>query len=106
MKIKHKIENIIADQKRKFLALKEKAQLKNPTIRSGIPSGEKVKKDSTGKISRIGGSILFRGELFGRESLYIYGTVEGKINLKDHNIAYIPHLGKSDFLNYGYMEHH
>ncbi len=37
-------------------------------------------------ICKIGKSILIRGELTGNEDLTIEGNVEGKIELKDHNL--------------------
>ncbi len=35
----------------------------------------------------IGGSIAIKGELTGEEDLLIHGRVEGKINLKQHNVT-------------------
>ena len=39
------------------------------------------------KIVNIGQSIHIKGELTGNEDLTIEGKVEGKINLKDHNLT-------------------
>ena len=38
-------------------------------------------------VGKIGKSILIRGELSGNEDLTIEGNVEGKIELKDHNLV-------------------
>ena len=37
-------------------------------------------------VGKIGKSIFIRGELSGNEDLTIEGTVEGKIELKEHNL--------------------
>jgi cytoskeletal protein CcmA (bactofilin family) len=39
------------------------------------------------KVVNIGQSIHIKGELTGNEDLTIEGKVEGKINLKDHNLT-------------------
>ena len=90
MKIKQKIEKIFSNQKSKLLFLKEKLQLKSPLFRSRIPSKKKVKKVSKEKISLIGPFILIKGKLSGYEDLSIYGTVEGKIVLKNHTLIIEP----------------
>ena len=41
----------------------------------------------TTSVGKIGKSIVIRGELSGNEDLTIEGTVEGKIELKDHNLV-------------------
>src|SRR5881409_86715 len=41
----------------------------------------------TTSVGKIGKSIVIRGELSGNEDLTIEGTVEGKIELKDHNLT-------------------
>ena len=38
-------------------------------------------------VGRIGKSILIKGELSGNEDLTIEGTVEGKIEVKEHNLV-------------------
>jgi len=38
-------------------------------------------------VGKIGKSIFIRGELSGNEDLAIEGTVEGKIELKEHNLV-------------------
>jgi cytoskeletal protein CcmA (bactofilin family) len=38
------------------------------------------------KLSRIGASLSFNGELHGQEDIMIEGQVQGKIDLKNHNL--------------------
>jgi cytoskeletal protein CcmA (bactofilin family) len=42
---------------------------------------------STDPVVRVGKSINIKGELSGNEDLTIEGAVEGKIQLKDHNLV-------------------
>lgn len=44
-------------------------------------------KMNTDPVVKIGKSICIKGELSGNEDLTIEGTVEGKIQLKDHNLV-------------------
>lgn len=43
------------------------------------------------KIVNIGRSVIIKGELTGNENLNIEGRVEGKIELKDHDLVIGPH---------------
>lgn len=47
---------------------------------------EPVRGGTMEQNGRIGKSIVIRGELSGHEDLNIEGTVEGKIELKEHNL--------------------
>src|SRR5512137_3137676 len=44
----------------------------------------------TGRLVNIGQTIFIKGELTGTEDLTIEGRVEGKIELKDHNLTIGP----------------
>src|SRR5207249_6378894 len=45
---------------------------------------------SSGRVVNIGQTIFIKGELTGTEDLTIEGRVEGKIELKDHNLTIGP----------------
>jgi cytoskeletal protein CcmA (bactofilin family) len=61
--------------------------IETPKPRPPAPTtGEYVK----GRPVNIGPSILIKGELTGMEDLTIDGTVEGKIELRDHNLTIGP----------------
>src|SRR6266581_7073760 len=45
---------------------------------------------SAGRVVNIGQTIFIKGELTGTEDLTIEGRVEGKIELKDHNLTIGP----------------
>src|SRR5262245_25396866 len=45
---------------------------------------------SSGRLVNIGQTIFIKGELTGTEDLTIEGRVEGKIELKDHNLTIGP----------------
>jgi cytoskeletal protein CcmA (bactofilin family) len=51
------------------------------------PSSSQIQRTPRGS---VGKSICIRGELTGNEDLTIEGTVEGKINLMDHNLIIGP----------------
>jgi cytoskeletal protein CcmA (bactofilin family) len=42
-------------------------------------------------VLNIGKSVVFKGELSGSEDLFIEGTVEGKVELRDHVLTIGPH---------------
>jgi cytoskeletal protein CcmA (bactofilin family) len=43
-----------------------------------------------GRAANIGGSLFIKGEVSGSEDLTVEGRVEGKIDLKDHNLSIAP----------------
>ena len=51
------------------------------------PSNAFEPSSSTLLLSRIGKSLLIKGEITGSESLYIEGTVEGSVNLPDVRVT-------------------
>ncbi|MCP2521037.1 polymer-forming cytoskeletal protein [Candidatus Aminicenantes bacterium AC-335-A11] len=69
---------------------KDKQEVKSPVFSTGIPSKEEIKKPSEEKMAYIGKTIVVKGELSGKEDLYIEGTVEGKIFLKDNTLIVGP----------------
>jgi cytoskeletal protein CcmA (bactofilin family) len=48
---------------------------------------EAVKAAGAGQPALLGSSITIKGEVYGSEDLTIEGQVEGKIELKDHNLT-------------------
>ena len=56
-----------------------------PRATAEMPGG--TQKMSTDPIVKIGKSIFIKGELSGNEDLTIEGTVEGRIELRDHNLV-------------------
>jgi cytoskeletal protein CcmA (bactofilin family) len=58
-----------------------------PTSRGAFDAGTRVSSDS---LVHIGPSICIKGELSGDEDLTIEGRVEGKIELKSHNLTIGP----------------
>jgi len=69
---------------------KEKQEVKSPVFSTGVPSKEELKKPSEEKMAYIGKTIVIKGELSGKEDLYIEGTVEGKIFLRDNTLIVGP----------------
>ena len=51
------------------------------------PSNAFEPSSSTLLLSRIGKSLLIKGEITGSEALYIEGTVEGSVNLPDDRVT-------------------
>ena len=41
-------------------------------------------------VAHIGKSVIIRGELSGSEDLFLYGEVEGNIDLHNHNLVIRP----------------
>lgn len=54
---------------------------------SFAPSPVPAAAPSRGRAANIGGSLFIKGEVTGSEDLTVEGRVEGKIDLKDHNIS-------------------
>jgi cytoskeletal protein CcmA (bactofilin family) len=44
----------------------------------------------TGEFAHIGKSVVIKGEVSGSEDLYVDGSVEGKIELRDHSLTVGP----------------
>ena len=44
----------------------------------------------TGEFANIGKSVVIKGELSGSEDLYVDGSVEGKIELRNHSLTIGP----------------
>ena len=44
----------------------------------------------TGEVAHIGKSVVIKGELSGSEDLYVDGSVEGKIELRNHSLTIGP----------------
>jgi cytoskeletal protein CcmA (bactofilin family) len=65
------------------------AQAASPEVSAGPrPSANAPARESRGdRMVNIGQSIEIKGELTGNEDLIIDGRVEGKIDLKDHNLT-------------------
>lgn len=60
----------------------------NPLPEAGSPRSTAASRESRGdRMVNIGQSIEIKGELTGDEDLIIDGKVEGKIDLKDHNLT-------------------
>src|SRR6266705_377910 len=54
------------------------------------PAPSSSTTSSSGRLVNIGQTIFIKGELTGTEDLTIEGRVEGKIELKDHNLTIGP----------------
>lgn len=66
-------------------------QSRNPN--EGPPQAKtnpEARREKMGQVAIIGQSIQIKGELTGNEDLTIDGTVEGNIQLKDHNLTIGP----------------
>ena len=73
---------------------KEETQLASPATRVATPQWETPMTDPTFRPSTpvtsnnhascLGGSLVLRGELSGKDDLVIEGQIEGPINLQDH----------------------
>ena len=44
----------------------------------------------TGEVAHIGKSVVIKGELSGSEDLYVDGSVDGKIELRNHSLTIGP----------------
>ncbi|HEV8337775.1 MAG TPA: polymer-forming cytoskeletal protein [Candidatus Polarisedimenticolia bacterium] len=53
-------------------------------------TGQSLPSSSSSRLVNIGQTIFIKGELTGTEDLTIEGRVEGKIELKDHNLTIGP----------------
>jgi cytoskeletal protein CcmA (bactofilin family) len=51
---------------------------------------EPAKTGATGDRANIGRSITIKGDISGDEDLHIQGTVDGSVNLKEHNVTITP----------------
>jgi cytoskeletal protein CcmA (bactofilin family) len=58
-----------------------------PGQAAGYDTHHDSRRTSMTQTAMIGQSIHFKGELTGNEDLMIDGTVEGKIDLKEHNLT-------------------
>jgi cytoskeletal protein CcmA (bactofilin family) len=61
-----------------------------PTTGYGSPTPHTAPPISSSRLVNIGQTIFIKGELTGTEDLTIEGRVEGKIELKDHNLTIGP----------------
>lgn len=52
-----------------------------------MPSPSASSSPARGRAANIGGSLFIKGEVSGSEDLTVEGRVEGKIDLKDHNLT-------------------
>jgi cytoskeletal protein CcmA (bactofilin family) len=52
--------------------------------------GQAMDAPQTGEFAHIGKSVVIKGELSGSEDLYVDGTVEGKIELRNHSLTVGP----------------
>jgi len=69
-----------------------------PPVLPAVPSAPRVNAPETEAIRHmdkdvlnIGKSVVFKGELSGGEDLFIEGTVEGKVDLREHVLTVGPH---------------
>ncbi len=51
---------------------------------------EAARTGTTGDPANIGRSITIKGDISGDEDLHIQGTVDGSVNLKEHNVTITP----------------
>jgi cytoskeletal protein CcmA (bactofilin family) len=76
---------------------KDETQLASPATRVATPQWETSMTDPTFRPSApatsnnhascLGGSLVLRGELSGKDDLVIEGQIEGPINLEDHSLT-------------------
>jgi len=52
--------------------------------------GQSMDAPQTGEFAHIGKSVVIKGELSGSEDLYVDGSVEGKIELRNHSLTVGP----------------
>ena len=63
---------------------------KNDPTADGSPASETrktVHPASPPQMARIGGSLAIKGDLYGEEDLFIEGTIEGKITVKQGSVT-------------------
>ncbi len=63
---------------------------KNHPTADGSPASETrktVHPASPPQMARIGGSLAIKGDLYGEEDLFIEGTIEGKITVKQGSVT-------------------
>lgn len=67
----------------------QRAQHSSPVAKTEGEPAPPVQPAGSGSRGRanIGGSLFIKGEVTGSEDLIVEGRVEGKIDLKDHNLA-------------------
>jgi cytoskeletal protein CcmA (bactofilin family) len=58
-----------------------------PRSQADAPHAPQPGPGARGRAANIGGSLFIKGEVTGSEDLTVEGRVEGKIDLKDHNLA-------------------
>jgi cytoskeletal protein CcmA (bactofilin family) len=63
--------------------------------REGIPistlSGRGLEPETTRGIALIGKSVVVKGQVFGREDIYVDGELEGSLELLEHRLTIGPH---------------
>ncbi len=60
------------------------------TAPKAVARSEPAKAGPTGDRANIGRSITIKGDISGDEDLHIQGTVDGSVNLKEHNVTITP----------------
>jgi cytoskeletal protein CcmA (bactofilin family) len=84
-------ESFLAPKKESFVTQKEEKTMSAFEERKPIEPRFEPKNNPTREdVINIGKSVFIKGELTGDEDLTIEGRVEGKIELKDHNLVIGP----------------
>jgi cytoskeletal protein CcmA (bactofilin family) len=84
-------ESFLAPKKESFVTQKEEKTMSAFEERKPIePRFEPKHNPTMEEVINIGKSVFIKGELTGDEDLTIEGRVEGKIELKDHNLVIGP----------------
>src|SRR5271167_3825684 len=60
------------------------------TEREEQDGGQRMNAPQTGEFAHIGKSVVIKGELSGSEDLYVDGSVEGNIELRNHSLTVGP----------------
>jgi cytoskeletal protein CcmA (bactofilin family) len=60
------------------------------TEREEQDGGQSMNAPQTGEFAHIGKSVVIKGELSGSEDLYVDGSVEGNIELRNHSLTVGP----------------
>lgn len=55
-----------------------------------VARSEPARTGSAGNPANIGRSITIKGDISGNEDLHIQGSVDGSVNLKEHNVTITP----------------
>jgi cytoskeletal protein CcmA (bactofilin family) len=84
-------ESFLAPKKESFVTQKEEKTMSAFEERKPLEHRFEPKNNSTmEEVINIGKSVFIKGELTGDEDLTIEGRVEGRIELKDHNLVIGP----------------